>query len=77
MELKQLPSQKQPAFEAPVDDKIGESVRGTAAESKLEGGKPIDQDISSAITDEVLRHRIRLLIDEKPPTGSGLPRDAI
>ena len=65
MAFEQTASQEQFSPESPRANKIEEIVSGKMAESNLDEGEPINLDVSSVITDEVLRNRIRLLIDEE------------
>jgi hypothetical protein len=65
MALEQTASQEQFSLENPRANKLEEIVSGKMAESNLDEGKPADPDVSSVITDEVLRNRIRVLIEEE------------
>lgn len=66
MESKRLAAQKQSDLENPKADRFEENLSSEVPGSNVEYGEQIDSNASSVITDEVLTHRIRTLIDEKP-----------
>jgi len=66
MESRRLAAQEQSDLENPKVVKFEKNVSSEVAGSAVEDGTSSDSNASSLITDEVLRHRIRTLIDEKP-----------
>jgi hypothetical protein len=66
--FKQQPaSQEPPSSETPEGDTLVENLSGKPAEEPAENGVPaVNPDCLPVITDEVLRHRVRMLLDEKP-----------
>lgn len=66
MELTQPASQGPAVLEEPKDSNREEGLGGNAAKANPDDGSLVDPAISAVITDEVLRHRVRLLIDDKP-----------
>lgn len=65
MAFEQTASQEEFSLEKPRANKLEENVSVKMAESNLDEGKPANPDASSIITDEVLRNRIRILIEEE------------
>jgi hypothetical protein len=64
--LRDPASQEQTPSENPAGGKPDEHVTEEVAASNLEGGAALSPEVSSVITDEVLRQRIRTLMGEKP-----------
>jgi len=63
--FKQSASQKQQGLQNPTANRLEGSVSGEEEGAILEGGELISPDVSAVISDEVLRQRIRTLIEEK------------
>lgn len=70
MESKRLAAQQQSGLENPKADNFEKSVSRKVAGSDVEDGEPIGSNFLIRITDEVLRHRIRTLMDEKPRSST-------
>ncbi len=64
--LRDPASQKQTPSDNPAGDKPDGHVAGEIAASNLGGGAALSPEVSSVITDELLRERIRALTGEKP-----------
>lgn len=62
----QLASNEQSPSKDSKDDRFELTVGDHAAESSDQDGELVGPNVSRIITDEVLRHRIRSVLDEKP-----------
>lgn len=56
---------RRPSLKKSKDDKPAENVSGKVAEANVAEGESVNPYVSLVVSDEVLRHRIRTLIDEK------------
>jgi hypothetical protein len=65
----QLPTSPSQPDSAVSSDKKPQEDESEAAESKLKGDVSVKPDISYVVADEVLRQRIRTLIEEKPKSS--------
>lgn len=63
---KQPVSQDQPGLQSPTSNNPKGDVSGGTKAPISESGAHVNSDVSAVIADEVLRHRIRSLIEEKP-----------
>lgn len=59
-------SQEQPGLQEPASPKPQDDVSGRPPTVSLENREAVTMNLSSIISDEILRHRIRALVDEKP-----------
>jgi hypothetical protein len=71
--LKQPTPQDQPGAQTPTASGLEDHIPGELVGAPVEDIQMLHSGISSLITDEVLRHKIRTLIEEKP-TPSKLQR---
>jgi hypothetical protein len=67
---RQPASQAQPGSKNPPANKPEGDVSGGTAGAISEGGRAVNPDLSAVISDELLRHRIRTLLGEKPKPSS-------
>jgi hypothetical protein len=67
---RQPASQEQPGSKSPPANKPEVEVSGETGGPILEGEEHINPDLSAVISDEILRHRIRTLLGEKPKPSS-------
>ncbi|HMG74999.1 MAG TPA: hypothetical protein VK582_15970 [Pyrinomonadaceae bacterium] len=66
MESKRPAAQQRSDLKNPKAASFEENLSREVTGSDVDDGNPIDSNASSVITDEVIRHRIRTLIDQKP-----------
>ena len=67
---KQPASQEQPGSQSPAANKPDGDVSGGIERPISEGARAVSPDVSAVIFDEILRHRIRTLLGEKPSASS-------
>jgi hypothetical protein len=64
--LNQSASQEQPVLQNPTANRLEGNISEEIATPTLKNGEPVNVDVRSVISDEVLRYRIRTLIKEEP-----------